>query len=46
MLCQFLPVGSKDLNLVLNMDIKVIICIKVVNSSMQTTLVARIIASV
>lgn len=36
MLCQFFPVVSKDLNLVLNMDIKGIICIKVVNSSMET----------
>lgn len=36
MLCQFFPVVSKDLNLVLNMDIKGIICIEVVNSSMET----------
>lgn len=36
MLSQFFPVVSKDLNLVLNMDIKGIICIKVVNSSMET----------
>lgn len=28
MLCLFFPVVSKDLNLVLNMDIKGIICIK------------------
>lgn len=36
MLSQFFPVVSKDLNLVSNMDIKGIICIKVVNSSMET----------
>lgn len=36
MLSQFFPVVSKDLNLVSNMDIKGIICIEVVNSSMET----------